>query len=118
MADKRLADHRFPTFAPAATTFLTQEPGDRDAALLRCGVKQNRKRPFRCRCRTSSCADRRLLPARGAGDIRRTFHPFQWKVRHSMFVEHAANIVREAGGRIANVDVTFIEAPKIGPHRI
>lgn len=35
-----------------------------------------------------------------------------------IFIEHAANIVREAGGRIANVDVTFIsEAPKIGPHR-
>ena len=35
-----------------------------------------------------------------------------------MFVEHAASIVRERGGRIANADVTLIcEAPRIGPHR-
>ncbi len=33
-------------------------------------------------------------------------------------MEHAAKIVREKGGRIANADVTLIcEAPKIGPHR-
>jgi 2-C-methyl-D-erythritol 4-phosphate cytidylyltransferase/2-C-methyl-D-erythritol 2,4-cyclodiphosphate synthase len=33
-------------------------------------------------------------------------------------VEHAAKIVRERGGRIANADVTLIcEAPKISPHR-
>ena len=33
-------------------------------------------------------------------------------------MEHAVKIVKEAGGRIANADVTLIcEAPKVGPHR-
>jgi 2-C-methyl-D-erythritol 4-phosphate cytidylyltransferase / 2-C-methyl-D-erythritol 2,4-cyclodiphosphate synthase len=62
-----------------------------------------------------------LLATRGAGDIGTHFPPSdpQWHGAASrIFVEHAAAIVREAGGRVANVDVTLIcEAPKIAPHR-
>lgn len=62
-----------------------------------------------------------LLATRGAGDIGTHFPPSdpQWKGAAShIFVEHAVRIVREAGGRIANADVTLIaEEPKIGPHR-
>ena len=62
-----------------------------------------------------------LLATRGAGDIGTHFPPSdpQWKGAAShIFVEHAVKIVRQAGGRIANADITLIcEAPKIGPHR-
>ena len=62
-----------------------------------------------------------LVATRGAGDIGTHFPPSQakWKGAASrIFVEHAAEIVRTAEGRIANVDITLIcEAPKIGPHR-
>lgn len=62
-----------------------------------------------------------LLATQGAGDIGTHFPPSdpQWKGAASrVFVEHAARIVREAGGRISNADVTLIaEAPKVGPHR-
>lgn len=62
-----------------------------------------------------------LLATCGAGDIGTHFPPSdpQWKGAASrLFVEHAARIVRERGGRIANADITLIcEAPKIGPHR-
>ena len=62
-----------------------------------------------------------LLATCGAGDIGTHFPPSdqQWKGAASrIFVEHAARLVAERGGRIANADVTVIcEAPKIGPHR-
>jgi 2-C-methyl-D-erythritol 4-phosphate cytidylyltransferase/2-C-methyl-D-erythritol 2,4-cyclodiphosphate synthase len=62
-----------------------------------------------------------LLATCGAGDIGTHFPPSdpQWKGAASrIFVEHAARLVRERGGRIANADVTLIcEAPKVGPHR-
>ncbi|MBP0440245.1 bifunctional 2-C-methyl-D-erythritol 4-phosphate cytidylyltransferase/2-C-methyl-D-erythritol 2,4-cyclodiphosphate synthase [Tianweitania sediminis] len=62
-----------------------------------------------------------LLATCGAGDIGTHFPPSdpQWRGAASRrFVEHAARLVRENGGRIANADVTLIcEAPKIGPHR-
>jgi 2-C-methyl-D-erythritol 4-phosphate cytidylyltransferase/2-C-methyl-D-erythritol 2,4-cyclodiphosphate synthase len=62
-----------------------------------------------------------LLATCGAGDIGTHFPPSdpQWRgVASRLFVEHAAGLVRERGGRIANVDVTLIaEAPRIGPHR-
>lgn len=62
-----------------------------------------------------------LLATCGAGDIGTHFPPSdpQWKGAAShIFVEAAARIVRQKGGRIANADVTLIcEAPKIGPHR-
>lgn len=62
-----------------------------------------------------------LLATCGAGDIGTHFPPSdpKWKGASSrIFVEHAARLVRERGGRIANADVTLIcEAPKMGPHR-
>lgn len=62
-----------------------------------------------------------LLATKGLGDIGTHFPPSdpQWRGAASrLFVEHAAKLVREHGGRIANADVTLIcEAPKVGPHR-
>jgi 2-C-methyl-D-erythritol 4-phosphate cytidylyltransferase/2-C-methyl-D-erythritol 2,4-cyclodiphosphate synthase len=62
-----------------------------------------------------------LLGAIGDGDIGQHFPPSdpQWKgAPSSLFLEDAARRVRAKGGRITNVDVTFLaEAPKIGPHR-
>jgi 2-C-methyl-D-erythritol 4-phosphate cytidylyltransferase/2-C-methyl-D-erythritol 2,4-cyclodiphosphate synthase len=61
-----------------------------------------------------------LLGAIGAGDIGRHFPPSdpQWKGAPSrLFLEKAARLVTDQGGRIANVDVTIIcEAPKVTPH--
>jgi 2-C-methyl-D-erythritol 4-phosphate cytidylyltransferase/2-C-methyl-D-erythritol 2,4-cyclodiphosphate synthase len=62
-----------------------------------------------------------LLATCGAGDIGTHFPPTdqRWKdVASSIFVKHAASLIRAKSGRIANVDITLIcEAPKIGPHR-
>ncbi|MGV3552818.1 bifunctional 2-C-methyl-D-erythritol 4-phosphate cytidylyltransferase/2-C-methyl-D-erythritol 2,4-cyclodiphosphate synthase [Rhizobium sp.] len=62
-----------------------------------------------------------LLATCGAGDIGDHFPPSdpQWKGAASrIFLEHAAKIVRDRGGRIMNADISLIaEAPKIGPHR-
>jgi 2-C-methyl-D-erythritol 4-phosphate cytidylyltransferase/2-C-methyl-D-erythritol 2,4-cyclodiphosphate synthase len=62
-----------------------------------------------------------LLGALGDGDIGAHFPPSdpQWRGAAShRFVEHAASLIRAAGGVIDHVDVTIIcEAPKIGPHR-
>jgi len=124
MADKRLRqDHvSFPDIRTGnGYDVHSFEPGDH---VTLCGVKI----PHEAKLNGHSDADvglhaltDALLATRGAGDIGTHFPPSdpQWKGAASrIFVEHAANIVREAGGRIANVDVTFIsEAPKIGPHR-
>lgn len=62
-----------------------------------------------------------LLGAIGAGDIGLHFPPGEarWRGADSApFLAHAAALVRQAGGRIVNVDVTVIcEAPKVSPHR-
>jgi 2-C-methyl-D-erythritol 4-phosphate cytidylyltransferase/2-C-methyl-D-erythritol 2,4-cyclodiphosphate synthase len=62
-----------------------------------------------------------LLATCGAGDIGDHFPPSdpQWKGAASrIFLEHAANIVRQRGGTITNADISLIaEAPKVGPHR-
>jgi len=62
-----------------------------------------------------------LLGAVGRADIGEHFPPSdpRWKGAASdQFVRHAVELVREAGGRIVNADVTLIcEAPKIRPHR-
>jgi 2-C-methyl-D-erythritol 4-phosphate cytidylyltransferase/2-C-methyl-D-erythritol 2,4-cyclodiphosphate synthase len=62
-----------------------------------------------------------LLATCGAGDIGTHFPPSdrQWRGAAShIFVDHAARLVRNRGGRIANADITVIaEAPRIGPHR-
>lgn len=62
-----------------------------------------------------------LLATCGAGDIGDHFPPSdpQWRGQaSSLFLEHAARIVRDMGGTILNADVSLIaEAPKIAPHR-
>ena len=62
-----------------------------------------------------------LLGAIGAGDIGDHFPPSdpQWRGASSdRFVTHAVSLVRAAGYRVGNIDLTIIcEAPKIGPHR-
>ena len=62
-----------------------------------------------------------LLGAIGAGDIGDHFPPDddQWKGAPShIFLARAAELVREAGGRIVHLDITIIaEAPRVGPHR-
>jgi 2-C-methyl-D-erythritol 4-phosphate cytidylyltransferase/2-C-methyl-D-erythritol 2,4-cyclodiphosphate synthase len=62
-----------------------------------------------------------LLGAAGLGDIGQHFPPSdpQWKgAASAIFLDHAASLVRDAGGIIDFVDCTVIaEAPKVGPHR-
>ena len=62
-----------------------------------------------------------ILGAIASGDIGAHFPPSdpQWKgAASSIFLAHAAKLVRERGGMIAHVDATIVcEAPKIGPHR-
>lgn len=62
-----------------------------------------------------------LLGAIGNGDIGSHFPPSdpQWRgVSSDRFLAHAADLVRKAGYRTGNIDLTIIcEAPKIGPHR-
>lgn len=62
-----------------------------------------------------------LLGAIGAGDIGDHFPPSDPKWRgapSSLFLEHARDLVEQAGGRIVHCDVTIIcEAPRIGAHR-
>ena len=61
-----------------------------------------------------------IYGAMAEGDIGRHFPPSeaQWKDADSArFLRHAAGLVRERGGLIANADVTLIcERPKITPH--
>ncbi|MEG3086328.1 bifunctional 2-C-methyl-D-erythritol 4-phosphate cytidylyltransferase/2-C-methyl-D-erythritol 2,4-cyclodiphosphate synthase [Sphingomonas sp. PB4P5] len=62
-----------------------------------------------------------LLGTIAAGDIGTHFPPSdpQWKGADSaQFLDHAASLVRDAGGIIDFIDLTLMcEAPKIGPHR-
>lgn len=62
-----------------------------------------------------------LLGATGKGDIGDHFPPSdeRWRgAASSLFVDHARNLITEAGGIITHVDLTIIcEAPKISPHK-
>jgi 2-C-methyl-D-erythritol 4-phosphate cytidylyltransferase/2-C-methyl-D-erythritol 2,4-cyclodiphosphate synthase len=62
-----------------------------------------------------------ILGCIGAGDIGQHFPPSdaQWCGAPSWkFLDHAARLVAQKGGRIIHCDVTLIcERPKIGPHR-
>jgi 2-C-methyl-D-erythritol 4-phosphate cytidylyltransferase/2-C-methyl-D-erythritol 2,4-cyclodiphosphate synthase len=122
MADQRLSGTRFPDVRTGnGYDVHSFEVGDH---VWLCGVKI----PHTKKLSGHSDADvglhaltDALLATRGAGDIGTHFPPSdpQWKGAVSkIFVEHAASLVRAAGGRIANADITLIcEAPRIGPHR-
>ena len=62
-----------------------------------------------------------ILGAAGEGDIGQHFPPTdpQWKGASSdRFVEHACQLLKNAGGELVNADVTLIcERPKVGPYR-
>ena len=62
-----------------------------------------------------------LLGAAGLGDIGEHFPPSdpRWKgASSSIFLAHAAELLRTRGAIIDHVDCTIIaEAPKVGPHR-
>ncbi len=62
-----------------------------------------------------------LLGAIGDGDIGSHFPPSdpRWRgAASARFLDHAAALVRAAGGTIDHVDCTIVcEAPKVGPHR-
>lgn len=122
MADERLSSGRFPDVR-TGNGYDVHAFAAGDAVTL-CGVRIAYNRSLS----GHSDADvglhaltDALLATCGAGDIGTHFPPSdpQWKGAASrLFVEHAAKLVREKGGRIANADVTLIaEAPKIGPHR-
>ncbi len=63
-----------------------------------------------------------LLGAIAAGDIGNHFPPSDEKWRGAasyVFLEHAAKLISDRNGSIANIDLTIIcETPKIGPHRV
>lgn len=122
-AERRLAGAEFFPDVRTGTGYDVHafEPGD---AVMLCGVSI----PHEAGLAGHSDADvglhaltDALLATCGGGDIGTHFPPSdpQWRGAASrMFVEHAAKLVREKGGRIANADVTLIaEAPKVGPHR-
>jgi 2-C-methyl-D-erythritol 4-phosphate cytidylyltransferase/2-C-methyl-D-erythritol 2,4-cyclodiphosphate synthase len=62
-----------------------------------------------------------LLGTLAAGDIGSHFPPSEarWAGADSaLFLDHARQLIADAGGRIEHVDVTLIcERPRIGPHR-
>jgi len=62
-----------------------------------------------------------LLGTIAAGDIGHHFPPTdeRWRgATSSIFLDHAARLVREKGGTIVHCDLTIIcERPKVGPHR-
>ena len=62
-----------------------------------------------------------LLGAAGLGDIGEHFPPSdaKWKgAASSLFLAHAAELVRARGALIDHIDCTIVaEAPKVGPHR-
>ncbi|MCL6708749.1 bifunctional 2-C-methyl-D-erythritol 4-phosphate cytidylyltransferase/2-C-methyl-D-erythritol 2,4-cyclodiphosphate synthase [Pseudomonas sp. R2.Fl] len=122
MADERLSQGALPDVRTGNGYDVHQlEPGD---GVTLCGIFI----PHDQRLKGHSDADvalhaltDALLATCGAGDIGDHFPPSdpQWKGAPSrIFLEHAASIVREAGGTIMNADISLIaEAPKVGPHR-
>ena len=97
------------------------EPG---TAVCLCGVEI----PFDRKLKGHSDADVGLhaltdaiLGAAGKGDIGQHFSPndARWKGAASdVFVSHAVELLREAGGILVHADITLIgERPKVGPYR-
>ncbi|WP_455476549.1 bifunctional 2-C-methyl-D-erythritol 4-phosphate cytidylyltransferase/2-C-methyl-D-erythritol 2,4-cyclodiphosphate synthase [Bartonella sp. B17] len=89
-----------------------------------CGIKI----PFHKKLKGHSDADvalhaltDALLATRGIGDIGTHFPPSdpKWKNASSeIFLRYALDIIKQADGRITNIDITLItESPQIGPYR-
>jgi 2-C-methyl-D-erythritol 4-phosphate cytidylyltransferase/2-C-methyl-D-erythritol 2,4-cyclodiphosphate synthase len=125
MADEKLSRSAFPLIPDVRCgngyDVHQLEPGD---GVTLCGVFI----PHDQRLKGHSDADvalhaltDALLATCGEGDIGDHFPPsdMQWKgAASTIFLEHAAKIVRQHGGVITNADVSLIaEAPKVGPHR-
>ncbi len=119
MTDKDESMLKFPRIGSGFDVHVFQ---DGDFVTL-CGVKI----PYSKKLKGHSDADvawhaltDALYGALAKGDIGRHFPPTdpQWKgVASSVFLEHAAKLVKSENYIIANVDLTIIcEAPKIGPH--
>jgi len=122
MADEKLKGSALPDVRTGNGYDVHQlEPGD---GVTLCGIfiphDQKLKGHSDADVALHALADA-LLATCGAGDIGDHFPPsdMQWKGAPSrIFLEHAAKIVREAGGTIMNADISLIaEAPKVGPNR-
>lgn len=122
MADDKLRGARLPDVRTGNGYDVHQlEPGD---GVTLCGIfiphDQKLKGHSDADVALHALTDA-LLATCGAGDIGDHFPPsdMQWKGAPSrIFLEHAAKIVRDAGGTIMNADISLIaEAPKVGPHR-
>jgi 2-C-methyl-D-erythritol 4-phosphate cytidylyltransferase/2-C-methyl-D-erythritol 2,4-cyclodiphosphate synthase len=122
LADHKLMSSSLPDIRTGNGYDVHQlEPGD---GVTLCGVfiahDHRLKGHSDADCALHALTDA-LLATCGAGDIGDHFPPSdpQWKGAASrIFLEHAARIVRERGGRIMNADISIIaEAPRIGPHR-
>ncbi|MBO3760254.1 bifunctional 2-C-methyl-D-erythritol 4-phosphate cytidylyltransferase/2-C-methyl-D-erythritol 2,4-cyclodiphosphate synthase [Ciceribacter sp. L1K22] len=122
MADERLSQTKLPDVRTGNGYDVHQlEPGD---GVTLCGIfiqhDQKLKGHSDADVALHALTDA-LLATCGAGDIGDHFPPSdpQWKGAASrIFLEHAAKIVRDAGGTIMNADISLIaEAPKVGPHR-
>ena len=120
-ARRRLADGRFEL--RTGTGFDVHKFGDGNAVTL-CGVEIPHERALA----GHSDADvgmhaitDALLGAIAEGDIGIHFPPSdpRWRGEPSRtFLCHAADLVRERGGSIVNLDLTLIcERPRIAPHR-
>ncbi|HLS69960.1 MAG TPA: bifunctional 2-C-methyl-D-erythritol 4-phosphate cytidylyltransferase/2-C-methyl-D-erythritol 2,4-cyclodiphosphate synthase [Kiloniellales bacterium] len=97
--------------------------GDGDFVTL-CGVKIPHERALRGHSDADAglhALTDALLATVAAGDIGQHFPPSdpRWKDADSAaFLQHAAALVKQAGGLIEHVDITLIcERPKVGPHR-
>ncbi len=119
-AERLLGAHPMETRTGSGFDVHPFEPGD---AVWLGGVRI----PHTAKLKGHSDADAALhaltdaiYGALGEGDIGSFFPPSdpQWKGAASrIFLEHAARLVTERGGRIVNLDITIVcEAPRILPH--
>lgn len=112
-----------PTYETRIGTGYDVHPFAHGDGVWLCGVKI----PHHAKLQGHSDADVALhaltdaiLGAIGEGDIGTHFPPsdMQWKGAVStLFLRHAGELVKKAGGRIVNLDVTIVaEAPRIATH--
>jgi 2-C-methyl-D-erythritol 4-phosphate cytidylyltransferase/2-C-methyl-D-erythritol 2,4-cyclodiphosphate synthase len=120
---ERLLGEEKPTMETRVGTGFDVHPFDEGSSVWLAGVEI----PHTHKLKGHSDADVALhaltdaiYGALGEGDIGKHFPPSdpQWKgAASSIFLEHAAGLVAERGGRIVNLDITIVcEAPRVGPH--